>query len=121
MLEQNVWIKLSISLAHRKEVHYHRPMTSNDDVFRTNIDKNTGHEEGSGQNNGLNIKNDKRKRDSHEPKKWKEIQEKRLTAFRNKQAEKKQKINLYDSMKMRVEVLENILEENNIPIPNFDQ
>ena len=99
-------------------------MSSNDGSFLTNIDKNTSHEEESTQKNrvnGVNVKNDKRKRDSHDPEKWKKIQEKRLTAFRNKQVEKKQKINLYDSMKTRVEALEKILEENNIPIPNFDQ
>ena len=59
---------------------------------------------------------DKRKREAYEPSKWKEIQEKRLSAFRKKQYEKKQKLENYDLMKERIKVLENILEQNNISI-----
>ena len=115
---------LSVSHIEKQTDHRHKPMSINDDASLTNIDKRVSYEEESVQNNNnnrVNIKNDKRKRDSHEPMEWKRIQEKRLTAFRNKQAEKKQKIQLYDSMKKRVEALEKILEENNIPMPNFDQ
>ena len=115
---------LSVSRIEKQTDHRHKPMSINDDASLTNIDKRVSYEEESVQNNNdnrVNIKNDKRKRDSHEPMEWKRIQEKRLTAFRNKQAEKKQKIQLYDSMKKRVEALEKILEENNIPMPNFDQ
>ena len=54
--------------------------------------------------------------EAYEPSKWKEIQEKRLSAFRKKQYEKKQKLENYDLMKERIKVLENILEQNNISI-----
>ena len=57
---------------------------------------------------------DKRKKEAYEPSVWKEIQKKRLSAFRKKQHEKKQKLENYDLMKERIKVLENILEQNNI-------
>ena len=79
-------------------------MASNDDSFSAKIDKNIGYEEESTQNNkddGVNVKNDKRKTYYYETEEWKRIKEKRLTVFRNKQAEKKQKISIYDSMKVR--------------------
>ena len=113
---------MALHVEKQTDQHY-TSMVSNDNAFLINNDKETGYAEESTQDNkddSVNIKNDKRKRDAHKPEEWSRIQEKRLTAFRNKQAEKKQKISQYDSMKMRVEALEKILEENNIPIPNFD-
>ena len=94
-------------------------MTNNDDALLTNKSNDGCNVEETTQNktDSVNLKNDKRKRESHDPEKWKEIQKKRLTAFRNKQAEKKQKLELYDSMKIRVQELEKILEENNVKIP----
>lgn len=86
-------------------------MSSNDNDLVPNTDNNPV-------NSGNNpVKIDKRKRESYEPSEWSFIQNKRLTAFRNKQLEKKQKLIDYDEMKRKVELLEKILEENGISLP----
>ena len=88
-------------------------MSSNDnDLVSNNVDNN---------NTDTNtVKIDKRKRESYEPSEWKLIQEKRLTAFRKKQSEKKQKLNSYNDMKNKVELLEKILLEHGISLPSTD-
>jgi len=94
-------------------------MNSNDNDLAPNTENNNSDNFDNNSDNSGNstVKNDKRKRESYEPSVWALIQNKRLTAFRNKQLEKKQKLIDYDEMKLKVELLEKILEENGISLP----
>ena len=94
-------------------------MNSNDNDLAPNTENNNSDNFDNNSDNSGNskVKNDKRKRESYEPSVWAFIQNKRLTAFRNKQFEKKQKLIDYDEMKLKVELLEKILEENGISLP----
>lgn len=49
------------------------------------------------------IKVDKRKRSSHTEEEWNAIQEKRLTAFRTKQASKKRKLENHDTIQAKLD------------------
>ena len=63
---------------------------------------------------------DKRKREAHSDEEWANIQNKRLNSFREKQAEKRKKIQDYDIMYERLKKLEKLLVENNIDMPIND-
>jgi hypothetical protein len=95
-------------------------ISSNNDNFASDMNNDTDDNTNKSDNNTDIKKVDKRKRESYEPSEWKLIQEKRLTAFRKKQSEKKQKLESYDEMKTKVELLEKILIKHEISLPSTD-
>tara|TARA_B100001989_G_scaffold253322_1_gene239949 strand:+ start:4002 stop:4742 length:741 start_codon:yes stop_codon:yes gene_type:complete len=66
-------------------------------------------------------KMDKRKRSAHTEEEWKEIQEKRLTMFREKQKTKKQKIEDYDNLFITVQKQKLEIEEKDAKIKYLEE
>ena len=64
---------------------------------------------------------DKRKRSAHTEEEWKKIQEKRLSAFKEKQKTKKQKIEDYNNLVIVVERQKLELEEKDAKIKDLEE
>lgn len=64
---------------------------------------------------------DKRKRYAHTEKKWKEIQEKRLSMFREKQRTKKQKLEEYDNLMVIVQKQKLEIDEKDAKIKHLEK
>lgn len=67
------------------------------------------------------VKKDLRKRQWHTEESWNAIQEKRLSAFREKQAFKKRRLEEFDELLKKVEEQSNTISELNLKIMKLEE
>lgn len=89
----------------------------NIDVLNKTSDENGSDDSGAVKTSKI----DKRKRSAYTEEEWKEIQKKRLSAFKEKQKTKKQKIEGYDNLVIIVEQQKLELDEKNAKIKYLEE